>query len=228
MSYDVYLFDADDTLFDFQKSQEKAFHQILEKLNIVEDSVQDYDSYCQVNKTLWSEFEKNNITKDHLRVHRFKPLSEKYNLSLDLEEISSLYLNFLAKQVNLIKGASELLEKLSHTSTVGIITNGIGQVQRERLINSGFSKFVSFMVVSEECGFAKPDPRFFQYTYEKLRKPPLSTILVIGDRLETDIQGANDFQVDSCWFNPHNYKNKTTIKPTFTIDRLSRIPQNLR
>ena len=58
------------------------------------------------------------------------------------------------------------------------------------------------MVVSEECGYAKPHRRFFEYTMGKIKSNKPIKPLVIGDRLETDIKGANDFGLDSCWYNP--------------------------
>jgi len=43
----------------------------------------------------------------------------------------------------------------------------------------------------------KPYSQIYQMCYEKLGKIPKSKILMIGDGLQTDIKGANDFRIDS-------------------------------
>lgn len=46
--------------------------------------------------------------------------------------------------------------------------------------------------------------------------------LVIGDRLETDIEGAHGFGLDACWFNPSK-QTSSTVKPKYEIDHLSQL-----
>jgi putative hydrolase of the HAD superfamily len=46
---------------------------------------------------------------------------------------------------------------------------------------------------------------------------------MIGDRLETDILGAQNAGIDSCWFNPNREENKNDIKPNYEIQKLSEI-----
>ena len=36
----------------------------------------------------------------------------------------------------------------------------------------------------------------------KVKKISKMRVLVIGDRIVTDIKGAQDFGVDACWYNP--------------------------
>jgi 2-haloacid dehalogenase len=37
--------------------------------------------------------------------------------------------------------------------------------------------------------------------------------IVIGDRLDADIVGANRFGIESCWFNPGRLTNNTQALP---------------
>jgi len=50
----------------------------------------------------------------------------------------------------------------------------------------------------------------------KLTTDP-SRVLMIGDSLTSDIQGGNNFGIDTCWFNPTKKQNPTTIEPSYEI-----------
>jgi 2-haloacid dehalogenase len=56
---------------------------------------------------------------------------------------------------------------------------------------------------------------------------PKETI-IIGDRLEADILGANRFGIESCWFNPGKLANETQALPTCEVARLHDVIPALR
>ena len=93
----------------------------------------------------------------------------------------------------------------------------------QRIKNSKLDSYISFVSVSEECGYAKPDVRFFEYSAKLAKKFLKSSALVIGDRLETDVLGAHNFGLDACWFNPQLQTRSQEIAPKFEIKHLSEI-----
>jgi YjjG family noncanonical pyrimidine nucleotidase len=168
------------------------------------------------------------VTKDFLKIERFKQFLETNNLKADPALLSEDYLETLPSQVFLTEGAFELISGLHGKIPVVIITNGIGNVQYKRFSQSGLNPFIEMMIISEECGFSKPDKRIFDYTFDRLREklkknPRESKFLMIGDKLETDILGAQNCEIDSCWYNPDKIINSTTIAPTFEIQSLSEL-----
>ena len=76
-------------------------------------------------------------------------------------------------------------------------------------------------------GVNKPDSRFFDIIFEKIKNKDKSSILMIGDDLTTDIQGAIDAGIDSCWFNSKNRENTLGINPTFTIKSFEEVLTHL-
>lgn len=46
------------------------------------------------------------------------------------------------------------------------------------------------------------------------------TTIIIGDRLDADILGANRYGIDSCWFNPDNMANTSAAIPTCEVASL--------
>ena len=223
MKYNLFLFDADDTLFNFGKSEEVSLKKTLFHFDATIGFEEVYQTYKKESEKLWRMLELGKTTKDHLRVERFRLTAEKHDIQVCPEKLSDLYLEILPEQVNLNDHANEMCEYLANHYRVGIVTNGIESVQKRRLEKSGLSKFIEFMVVSEECGFAKPDIRFFEHTMSKFTGSSKEKSLVIGDRLETDNEGAHAFGIDACWYNPKKLAGKLSMKPKYQIECLSEI-----
>jgi 2-haloacid dehalogenase len=221
MAYDLFLFDADETLFDFRASERRAFKQTLEEIGAVNGHPELFAYYQEVSLELWTGVEKGLFKKEFIRGERFNRLFAKHGIDADGEAAGHRYLELLPEKCELIDGAEEICGYLSSRGTIGIITNGFKVVQTERMKVAAISKYVMFMVVSEECGFTKPDVRFFEHTAKLVPGFSKERTLVIGDRLEADIQGAANFGVDACWFNPLGIPNGTPLKPKYEIRKLS-------
>ena len=224
MKYDFLFFDADDTLFDFKKSEKVSFKLVLEKHGIHHGHSPLQESYKKINTHLWDQHARGKVSQDFLKVERFKRLIEENRLDADPAKVAQDYLHALPDNVFLIEGASDLLQTLHQKLPLVIITNGIGETQHKRLHNSGIKPFIKLMVISEECGYTKPDTRIFEYTFSALKSSRHSArALMIGDKLETDILGANNTNLDSCWFNPEKERNNTSIVPSYEIQKLSEL-----
>ena len=106
---------------------------------------------------------------------------------------------------------------------MGLITNGLESVQKARLKHFNLYQYFEVILISGECGLAKPDPAIFQLSLELLNHDRKESVLMIGDSLSSDIAGANNFGIDSCWFNPNRLKLQSGKAPTFTVYSLEEI-----
>lgn len=225
MKYDLFLFDLDDTLLDFQASEILSFKNTFNHFGI--DSIDEiHTTYKIVNNKLWKQIEKGEITKDFLKIERFKRTLIEHKIEIPPHKMAEYYMEQLPLNVVLIEDAVEVLKFVKNFGEVGIITNGIEITQKLRIKNSTLKDYVDFLAVSEECGFAKPDSRFFEFAVKKANHFTKEKTIIIGDRLEADILGANNFGIDSCWFNPHKLANTTAARPTYVVEKLSEV-QNL-
>jgi 2-haloacid dehalogenase len=224
----LFLFDLDDTLLDFGASEHLAFGHALRALGLatIPDSL--FARYQAINTALWKSFEAGAVSKDVLKVERFRQTFAAHGLDLDPAAASRLYLDALADNVVLIDGAAQLCETLAGIGEVGIITNGIEQLQRRRIASCLLHAHVSFIATSESSGHAKPDGRFFDYAVRMARAFTHAETIIVGDRLDTDILGANRYGIDSCWFNPGGAANDTPARPTCEVARLHEVEAALR
>ncbi|AGS24431.1 YjjG family noncanonical pyrimidine nucleotidase [Rhizobium etli] len=227
MKYRHFLFDLDDTLLDFKASERLSFSRTLSSLGIDGEDEPLFADYQRENMLLWSEFEKGTVGKETLKVERFRRIFVRHRIDADPETASALYLQFLPETVVLVEGAADVCAKLAAVGEVGIITNGIEAVQAKRIANSGLAPWLSFVATSETCGFAKPDIRFFEHAARRFRTFDKQEAIIVGDRLDADILGANQFGIESCWFNPLRAENRSSAVPTMEVARLVEIADRL-
>lgn len=224
MRYKWILFDIDDTLLDFSYAARKAFTSMLAHLQIVEESHY-FESYQVCNHAAWTALEAGKINAEQLRRQRFADFQEAVGLVgiLDPTAMNALFLEHVIAHTLPVQGALELLEHLHLRVGMGVVTNGLREVQRPRIQRAGMEAYFSAMVVSDEIGLAKPDPLFFAYAHEAIGLPPREQVLVVGDSLVSDVRGAMDYGFAACWFNPGGKPNPTGTKLNYEIGGLAQV-----
>lgn len=223
MRYPWILFDADDTLFDFKRSARYALGQSLTdfKIDATETHFQVYET---INHEAWMAFERQEITAVELRKIRFERFLNAIGEYRDPLELNSHYLYLLSRTRYMLNGAVELVGNLREKNyRLGLITNGLQEVQRPRITHADMEKYFEVIVVSDEIGVSKPHQGFFEYSFERMGFPEKSEVIVVGDSLNSDIQGGNNYGVDTCWYNPKGATNLTDHKPTYQIQRLEEL-----
>ena len=201
MRYKWLLLDADGTLFDYDRAETKALELTFAQSGH-ELQKGHVEVYRQVNGQLWLDFEQGEVTQDYIKVYRFERLFEEMGIILDADEFSERYLENLGQFADLIDGAEEVVSSLYGEIEMVLITNGLAAVQRSRLARSPLETYFADVVISEEVGVSKPDPRIFDVAFEKMDHPEKGDVLIVGDSLTSDMRGGIDYGIDTCWFNP--------------------------
>lgn len=228
MSYDLFLFDLDDTLLDFRASEKLSFKNTLESFGVREHHSALFADYQVINSELWKSFEDGKVSKEDLKSERFRRLFHKNKLEIDSIEAGHRYLENLPETVVLVEGALEIVEWLAGKGEVGVVSNGIHATQVKRIAKTKLGPLFSFVAVSEQSGFAKPDVRFFDFAVKLAKKFAKESTVMIGDRLETDILGAHNFGIDGVWFNPLRAVRGEQRAPKHEIDHLSKLRMILK
>jgi 2-haloacid dehalogenase len=201
MKYEWLLFDADGTLFDYDRAEAVALERTFGQMGL------DFDpgyarTYRQINEDVWLQFERGKISQQRLRTRRFELLFDTAGIGSDPEAFSVRYLRNLAEGSQLVDGAWETVARLYGNVGLMLITNGISEVQRPRFTRAALNEYFADLVISEEVGAAKPDPAIFEVAFERMGRPSKEGVLMIGDSLTSDIRGGNNYGIDTCWFNP--------------------------
>jgi YjjG family noncanonical pyrimidine nucleotidase len=221
-TYKWIVFDADGTLFDYDRSELAALAHTFGTYNLDFDA-NVHRAYREINGRLWKAFENGAIASEKLRVQRFEELSAALGLNFNPAQFSTDYLNSLGDQCHLLPGAHDLIRHLARDIRLALATNGIGGVQRTRIAASSIGHFFEALAISEEIGVAKPDPEFFRELFSRMGDPDRAEVLMVGDSLTSDIKGGAGFGIHTCWYNPGKHANPTPVEPTYEIRKLEEV-----
>lgn len=212
--YDVVLFDADNTLFDFDAAEAQALDLTLAEYGYPVDD-KSRNCYLAVNRDLWARFDRGEVKREWLVVERFAALQRALGGHHAPAEMNTFYLARLAEAGCLLPGAEALCRALVPTCTLAIVTNGVASAQRGRFDRSPLKELIPWLFISEEVGYQKPQRQFFDAVLSAMSLPPSARIVVVGDSLTADILGTVNAGLDSIWYNPNGLPGSPDIVPTF-------------
>lgn len=214
MRYNTVLFDADGTLLDFEKSEDEALRETMREAGIEPDAHK-VATYSKINDGLWKMLERGEIEKSVLLYRRFELFCEHFGYDADARKMAEDYMQNLSQKGYMLKGARELLTALVGKVKMYIVTNGVDFIQRRRYVRSGLDEFFDGLFISGELGFEKPDVRYFERVRDTIEDFCPEHTILIGDSLTSDIKGANNFGLDSCWYNPKGKEPSDVATPTY-------------
>ncbi len=217
------LFDLDDTLFDFHKAEKIALTKTLVHFGI-DPTEETLALYSTINAAHWKRLELGEISREEVKVGRYRELFETIGVECDPVKATAYYESMLAIGHYFMPGAPELLEELYRKYRLYIVSNGTAKVQEGRIGSSGIAKYMDGIFISQILGANKPDKQFFDICFAEIPDFSLSETVIIGDSLSSDIKGGINAGITTVWFNPKGIENDNDIKPDYTIKELSEVP----
>ena len=247
--YKAVFIDWDDTIGDFLGAAKLALQDMYEKYNLSEYFAafeEFFLLYKPHNIELWDKYGKDLVTKEYLSFDRFffplmhgskggeRRLGDKairQEVAALAEQLSEDFLNMTTARFSLLEGAEELVRYLAKKYPLTVVTNGFVEVQYEKFDKSGLRDCFAHIVLSEEVGCQKPNPRIFE---EALRMNGLQAedVVMIGDSWNSDIQGAINAGIDQIWIRKsqeQGTKSQDTMEQTATyiVQSLSEVKRIL-
>lgn len=233
------LFDLDRTLWDFDGNAEITFQKMYSQFRMEELCGVDYATfhnyYRIVNDQLWEDYRNGVITKEYLNIKRFSIPLEHFHTQGNIGRISAqlgdYYVQEGPKQKGLMPGTRQLLDYLwaKGDYTLCVITNGFSEAQIPKMHSSDIARYFKYFYLSEDLGYMKPDPRFFEKALKQLSASEgysvePSECLVIGDDYKVDIQGAYRSGIPSLFYNKDGkFTGPYPFQPTMEVHHLSEI-----
>jgi putative hydrolase of the HAD superfamily len=107
---------------------------------------------------------------------------------------------------------------------MGVISNGERGQQQHKLVRTGIDHCFGSVIVSGECGVAKPAPRIFELACESMGVSPAQAVY-IGDRRDVDAEAARTIGMHGIWLDRSGVAADTD--PRSRIGSLSALPAAL-
>ena len=236
--YKAVFLDWDDTIGDFHGAADLALAQMYEKYQLDRyfASLDEFVGlYKPHNLDLWAKYGEDKVTKEYLSLDRFLfplmhgslyPNGETAQVIRLAMTMSDDFLALTTAHFSLLPGAEELVRYLAEKYPLTIVTNGFIEVQYEKFDKSGLKNYFSHIVLSEEVGCQKPNPRIFE---EALRMNGLAAedVVMIGDSWNSDIQGAINAGIDQIWIRKSNDPLPEGQTATYLVQSLSEVMEIL-
>ena len=220
--YSFLLFDADNTLLDFDENERVSLTLAFRRFGLPCDE-KTLKLYHDINLMYWQMLAENKIGKEELLIMRFSTLFERIGVDADPVQTENYYRSQLGQGCQVVPGALEVCRKLKADYKLYVITNGVASTQHSRLTGSGIEALMDGIFISDEIGYDKPDVRFFEYIQNHIEGFEKQKALVIGDSLFSDIRGGVDFGLDTCYLNAYHKPNTSKIIPTYEIQDIAEL-----
>ncbi|MFF0429633.1 HAD family hydrolase [Streptomyces sp. NPDC004520] len=110
------------------------------------------------------------------------------------------YVEGMAGSARCLPGAERGLRELRRAGwTLGVATNGAGDIQRAKLATAGLVPLFDAVCVSEEAGARKPAKRFFEAAVALCGTDLSAGGWMVGDNPDTDIEGGRAAGLRTMW-----------------------------
>lgn len=218
------LIDIDDTIFDFEKCSKNAFKNTLKKLDLSYKE-KDFLYFDEVNDILWNKQKLGKININEVFIERSIMMSKYFKLDVEKEIFNDLFVEFLYDEIEMVDEIEDLLSYLSNKYQIYAASNGIYDMQINRLKKSNLDKYFKDIFVSDKMSYEKPDKRFFEKIIN-ITKYSNNNLIMIGDSIKSDIIGAKNSGIKSIYFNKGN-KKISDKDFTYQVKKLSEIKKIL-
>lgn len=220
--YKNILFDLDDTILDFAKSERKALQKIFESFDIpfVDEHI---EKYKQINHNLWVQFESGEVAREQIFERRFPDFLAHYGHEITGTSVDYEYRLHLMNGHDVLDGAEELLQSLQDTHRLYVVTNGLKEMQCKRLKDSGLERYFTKIFISEDVGYKKPEVQFFSHVFNEIEDFKKEETIIVGDMLHADILGGYNAGIDTAWVNNKQFPIYVEVNPTYEIQHIQEL-----
>lgn len=231
--YKALFLDWDDTIGDFKHAAIRSLqeiyttHHLEEAFPCFEDY---YNCYHPHNVWLWDEYGHDRVTKEYLEFDRFfyplllapKPIPTGRAAEM-AQEMAKEHLRHTTEFFSPIPHAVEVVRLLAEHYPLVVVSNGFKEVQYKKIDRSGLTDCFQDVVLSEEVGCQKPNPRIYEIALQR-NGWQADEVLMIGDSWTSDIQGAINAGIDQLWIHDSEQGQDAALPATYKVQQITDVP----
>ena len=212
-------FDADGTLWDFEKVMCHSLNHVLRELKKLDPNavdMLDVDKMIKIRNRVANELKGRVTNLEDIRLEAFRQTLRDIGRPNDAlaSHLNQVYLKHRFEDIRLYDDVLPALKALRVRYALGILSNGNSYPER-----CGLEGMFKFVVFSQDYGVEKPNPRLFHIAVEKAGCSK-HQLLHVGDSLQDDVMGAINAGIKCVWLNRKRVKNNLDLKIDCEISSL--------
>ena len=154
---------------------------------------------------------------------RMRWLREWPASGLDMKSLVEWYRSAMRRHVEPDLEVNGFLSRLNDRHVPwGIVTNGSTN-QHGKCRAAGLEQLAPFVIVSEEVGYRKPDPRIFRDALAATGLTAPEQVMFVGDNPEADIDGAKRFGMKATWIRRGRQYPADLQPPDHVVDHVMEV-----
>ncbi|MFI2913956.1 HAD family hydrolase [Streptomyces sp. PDY-4] len=137
---------------------------------------------------------------DRATIGDFARLREAFGLEASAADLWQEYVGLMAAAVTCRPEVLEGLARLRAAAwTIGVVTNGAGDIQRAKLAGTGLASLVDGVAASGDLEIRKPDPRLFELAASRCGVSLADGGWMVGDNPAGDVGGGHQAGLRTIW-----------------------------
>jgi putative hydrolase of the HAD superfamily len=193
----VILFDIDGTLIDHDRAEMIAVSALCGRMGHAHDAVGFLQRWRSAFERHYKRYLAGELSIQQQRRERFREVVDPNLSDAAADQLSTLYVNEYLGACELYSDVKPALTQLT-AYPMGIISNGDRSQQQYKLVRTGIDHYFGRLIVSGECGIAKPARRIFELACDSMGVSPSQTVYV-GDRRDLDAEAARSVGLHGIW-----------------------------
>jgi len=212
-------FDADGTLWDFEGVMRQSLGYALRELEKSDHEAArslDVDRMIEIRDRVAERLKGKVSNLELVRLEAFKQTLREVGRIDDglAARLTAVYLKHRFEDIKPFSDVLPTLSILKDGYRLGVVSNGNSHPER-----CGLKGVFGFVVLSQDHGVEKPDPRIFEIALEEAGCSR-GELLHVGDSLENDVRGAIDSGIGCAWLNRAQVGNDTDVNPEYEVSSL--------
>jgi putative hydrolase of the HAD superfamily len=214
------LFDLDDTLLDHTTAMRSAATALWSSIKSCISKDQFLALWTRSHERHYPRYLCGELTHQGQRRARVRDAIDPTLDDPTADALFELYFSRYRDAWLLFSDAKMCLQYLQG-HRLGIISNGPSDEQRMKLVRTGIAEKFACILISEECGVAKPANEIFLQACEAMGEHP-SNALYVGDRYDLDAEPSRRAGLCGVWLDRHGRQTLEHLPPV--INGLQELP----
>jgi putative hydrolase of the HAD superfamily len=195
----IVFFDIDDTLVDHSRAMRTAVIGMHADLGLEVEFETFMADWLEAHRRHYPRYLAGELSYGELRRLRLRETVSADLRDAAADELFAKYMHAYRSAWALFPDVVPCLDRL-RACTLGVISNGPSAEQREKLRALAIADRFQHILISEECGCAKPASQIFRLACQMAAASP-GEVAYVGDQLEIDVCGSRNAGLRGIWLN---------------------------